>query len=220
MDREKREKHPQNFSLVEFMVYKKPLSVGQVAEICRVSKKTVLNWIYDGAMKAFATYGGHYRVWPANVKKFLDSTHMDIPFDYIDERNKSILIIDDDEAFSRMLKDAILVEMPDVIVSTTDDGYEGLVLIGELKPQLLILDIKMPKVDGFKVLELLKARRTEHDMKILVVSGYLDVGTKQLLSNTVADYSIDKLTDVSVLIKSISAILRSEKPAILEEQKN
>jgi excisionase family DNA binding protein len=202
------------------MVYKKPLTVGQVAEICRVSKKTVLNWIYDGALKAFTTYGGHYRVWPANVKKFLDSTHMDIPFDYIDERNNTILIIDDDEAFTRMLKDAILEEIPEVKVSTTDDGYEGLVLIGELKPQLLILDIKMPKVDGFKVLELLKARRTEHEMKVLVVSGYLDTETKQHLSETVADYSMDKLTDVGLLTKTVSAILRSEKPAIFGVQKN
>jgi excisionase family DNA binding protein len=63
------------------MIYRKPLSVGQVAEICRVSKKTVLNWIYDGALKAFTTYGGHYRVWPVNIKKFLDQTRMDIPFD-------------------------------------------------------------------------------------------------------------------------------------------
>ena len=202
------------------MVHKKPLTVGQVAEICRVSKKTVLNWIYEGALKAFTTYGGHYRVWPANVQAFLQTTKMDIPFEFVDERNQQILIIDDDESYSKMVKEAITEEMPGVRVSTTDDGYEGLVLIGELKPQLVILDIKMPKVDGFQVLELLKNRKTEHDMKVLVVSGYIDAETKKQLSKTVADYSMDKVADLDLFMKTITAIMRSEKPPIPEAQKS
>jgi excisionase family DNA binding protein len=198
-------------------MYKKPLSVGQVAEICRVSKKTVLNWIYDGALKAFTTYGGHYRIWPANVKKFLDSSGMDIPFDFIDDRTTHILIIDDDDAYSQMLRDAIVADLPSVEVVTTDDGYEGLMLIGEIKPQLVILDIKMPKLDGFQVLELLKSRKTEHDMKVLIVSGYLDKATKEQLSKSIADGALDKLTDVTVLMKTVTAMLRSEKPSVVNE---
>jgi two-component system, OmpR family, response regulator len=197
------------------MTYKKPLSVGQVAEICRVSKKTVLNWIYDGALKAFTTYGGHYRVWPANIKKFLDSAGMDIPFEFVDDRTTHILVIDDDVDYSQMLRSAILTELPNVDVVTTDDGYEGLMLIGEIKPQLVILDIKMPKLDGFQVLELLKSRKGDHDMKVLVVSGYLDQETKEQLSKTIADHAMDKLSDVNVLIKTIASIVRSEKPMTL-----
>lgn len=199
------------------MTYKKPLSVGQVAEICRVSKKTVLNWIYDGGLKAFTTYGGHYRIWPANIKKFLDSTGMDIPFDFVDDRTTHILVIDDDPDFSNILKSAIATELPDVEVTTTDDGYEGLMLIGELKPQLVILDIKMPKLDGFQVLELLKHRKTEQEPKVLVVTGYLDAETKQQLSKTIADHWIDKVNDISTMIKTISAYIRYEKPLSLNE---
>jgi len=198
--------------------YKKPLSVGQVAEVCRVSKKTVLNWIYDGGLKAFTTYGGHYRVWPANVKKFLDQTGMDIPFEFVDDRTTSVLIIDDDADYSRMLKSAIKTDLPHVEVTTTDDGYEGLVMIGEMKPQLVILDIRMPKVDGLQVLELLKNRRNEHEMKVLVVSAYLDDRTRKQLKNTVVDYALDKLTDVDELVRTITALLRSENPAIHDEQ--
>lgn len=199
------------------MTYKKPLSVGQVAEICRVSKKTVLNWIYDGGMKAFTTYGGHYRIWPANVKKFLETTGMDIPFDHIDDRTTHILIIDDDHDFSTILRSAIVTELPDVDVTTTDDGYEGLMLIGELKPQLVILDIKMPKLDGFQVLELLKSRKAEQDVKVLVITGYLDPDTRQQLSRTIADHWMDKLTDINTMIKTIGAYVRSEKPMFLSE---
>ncbi|MDH4069793.1 MAG: response regulator [Ignavibacteria bacterium] len=194
------------------MTYKKPLSVGQVAEICRVSKKTVLNWIYDGAMKAYTTHGGHYRVWPANIKRFLDKSGMDIPFDFVDDRTTNILIIDDEADYAQMLKSAIISELPSVDVTTTDDGYEGLMLIGEIKPNLVILDIKMPRLDGFQVLELLKARKPDHETKVVVVSGYLDEATKAQLSNTVADQILDKLSDIDTMVRTIASLVREEKP--------
>lgn len=201
------------------ITHKKPLSVGQVAEVCRVSKKTVLNWIYDGGLKAFTTYGGHYRVWPANVKKFLDTTGMDIPFEFVDDRTTNVLIIDDDVDYTKMLSSAIKTELPTVEVSSTDDGYEGLLMIGEIKPQLVILDVRMPKVDGLQVLELLKSRKTDHNMKVLVVSAYLDEKTKKQLRTSVADYALDKLSDINVLIKTISALIREEKPVFIAESK-
>jgi len=202
------------------MTYKKPLSVGQVAEICCVSKKTVLNWIYDGALKAFTTYGGHYRVWPVNVKKFLDSTGMDIDFEYVDDRITHILIIDDDADYSQMLKSAISTELPGAEITATDDGYEGLMLIGEIKPQLVILDIKMPKIDGFQVLELLKTRKIDHDMKVLVITGYLDEDTKKQLAGTIADHWMDKLADINGMIRTIVSFVRSDKPVFLNGSNN
>ena len=87
-------------------------------------------------------------------------------------------------------------------------------LIGEIKPQLVILDIKMPRLDGFQVLELLKARKADHDTKVVVVSGYLDQATKTQLAKTVADYSLDKLSDINTLVKTIVDLLRSGKPVL------
>jgi DNA-binding response OmpR family regulator len=104
-----------------------------------------------------------------------------------------------------------------VEVSTTDDGYEGLMLIGEIKPQLVILDIKMPKLDGLQVLEMLRGRKAEHEMKIVVITGYLDPETRDQLSKTIADHWMDKLTDISSMIKTIAAYVRSEKPLFMDE---
>ncbi len=199
------------------ITYKKPLSVGVVAAVCRVSKKTVLNWIYDGALKAFTTYGGHYRVWPINLKKFLDTSGMDIPFEFVDETSTHILIIDDERPYSQMLRSVINAELPNVEITTTEDGFEGLLLIGELKPQLVILDLKMPKIDGLEVLELLRKRRIEHDMKILVVSGYLSDETREQLSKTCADAVLDKLSDISLLVKTVATLVRFDVAAFQEE---
>jgi DNA-binding response OmpR family regulator len=111
-----------------------------------------------------------------------------------------------------MLKSAIRSELPDVDVTTTDDGYEGLMLIGEIRPQLVILDIKMPKLDGFQVLELLKTRKTDHEPKVVVVSGFLDDATRAQLSKTIASEVLDKLSDINTMVRTIVALVRSERP--------
>ena len=193
------------------MIYKKPLSVGQVADVCRVSKKSVLNWIYEGALKAFTTYGGHYRVWPSDLRRFVSETGMDIQFDFVDDRRSKILIIDDDREYSALLKVGIAQELPNADVLTTDDGYEGLLLIGEVKPQLVVLDLKMPKVDGFQVLELLKSRKQENALKVLVVSSYLDDEARQRLKNSVADGYMEKTTSVKDLLSVILRTLGEKK---------
>lgn len=188
-----------------------------MATICRVSKKTVLNWIYEGALKAFTTYGGHYRVWPVNLKKFLASAGMDIPFEFVDETSTHILIIDDERPYAQMLKSVISAELPNTEITTTDDGFEGLLLIGEKKPQLVILDLKMRKIDGFEVLELLRKRKAEREMKILVISDYLNEETRERLAKTAADAVLDKLADISLFVKTITALVRAEAVPLHEE---
>ena len=48
----------------------KPLTTGEVARICQVSQATVLNWIRDRGLGAYATPGGHYRVPPSELREF------------------------------------------------------------------------------------------------------------------------------------------------------
>ena len=177
-------------------VYRKPMSVGMVAKVCRVSKKTVLNWIYRDAMKAFTTYGGHYRVWPGDLKEFITQAGLDVPYQFVDERQTTFLIVDDDKSFSLMLKEAICTQYPEADVITTDEGYEALLLIGERKPKVVFLDLKMPKIDGYQVLELLKVRKKENAMKVVVLSGNIDAHAREKLKQTVADEVWEKGKDL------------------------
>jgi excisionase family DNA binding protein len=187
--------------------YKKPLSVGQVAEICKVSNKTVLNWIYNGALKAFTTYGGHYRLWPSNVRKFLEETRMDVPFEFTEMQSRHILIIDNDALYSGALRDAMITALPGIEVTATDDGYEGLLLIGEIQPELVVLDINLPGINGLRLLNVLRARKRDRDLKVLVVSRLMDRETQALLSSA-ADLFIEKGSDVSGLLKKIAAFVK------------
>jgi|ERR1041385_3416303 excisionase family DNA binding protein len=195
-------------------VHRKPLSVGQAAKICRVSKKTVLNWIYRDALKAFTTFGGHYRIWPGDLKKFFSKSGMDIPFQFVDDRQTTFLLVDDDPVYTLLLKESICEEFENADIVTTDDGYEALLLIGERKPHVVILDLKMPKVDGFQVLELLKSRKKDNSMKILVLSAYIDTHVRQRLNETVADAVLEKSKDVSEILNALAELLEtSHRPA-------
>ncbi len=80
-----------------------------------------------------------------------------------------ILVVDDDPQVARFLK--VVLEENGYSVSATTSGKEALALLRERWPDLLILDLNMPEVDGF---DLLKLKRAELPyLRILVISGYL-----------------------------------------------
>jgi CheY-like chemotaxis protein len=209
--------YKQNFNALKLSgIHRKPLNVGLVAKICRVSKKTVLNWIYKDALKAFTTFGGHYRIWPGDLKDFIVKAGLDVPFQFVDERKTTFLIVDDDPVYSNLLKETLCARFPSADVVMSDDGYEALILIGERKPQLLFLDLRMPKVDGFQVLELLRQRNKDHSMKVVILSAYLDEEIRARLRDHAVDQAWDKGDNVTLMLASIEKLLlgsNSDKPS-------
>ncbi len=198
------------------MVYSEPLTVGQAAHICRVCKKTVLNWIYSGGMKAFTTYGGHYRIWPANLKEFIDAAGMDIPFVPLDVRSMNVVVIDDNRTFSTMLSNLIADEFPGVEVRVARNGQEGLMLIGELQPRLVILDLEMPGMNGIETLRLLEKRKLDHRICVMVLSGSLDAHMKHEALTLGADCALDKLTDINFILRAVAGLIGRGKPVSFE----
>ncbi len=78
-----------------------------------------------------------------------------------------ILVVEDDAAILRGLRDNLVYE--DYEVETAATGDEALRLIGELQPDLVILDIMLPGINGFEVCR--RARRDGHDVPVLMLTG-------------------------------------------------
>ena len=176
----------------------------------------MLNWIYKDALKAFTTFGGHYRIWPGDLKDFIVKAGMDVPFQFVDERKTTFLIVDDDPAYSLLLKEALCSKFPVADVIMTDDGYEALLLIGERKPQLLLLDLRMPKLDGFQVLHLLRQRNKDQAMKVVVLSAFIEEETRVKLREHMVDNVWDKGENITVMLQSIEKLLagpNGQKPS-------
>ena len=188
-----------------------PLSVGGAAQICRVTTRTINNWIRAGMLKAYSTPGGHFRIWPSDLEKFLKAYDMDINFGFKAERPKRILIVDDDEAYAEMIQDVLRDRLENYEVSMTQDGYEALIMLGEIKPDLLVLDLMMPGLDGFKVLDLIATRIADTQLKVLILSGNLTGSAVERLKKSCANQWLAKPISAAELVHSILSLLSGEE---------
>jgi len=84
--------------------------------------------------------------------------------------NKKIMIVEDDEFLVQMY--ATKLEMQDYTVITASDGKQALKLIKKQQPDLVLLDLNLPVMDGFQVLEALKADKETAEIPVLVLTNY------------------------------------------------
>ena len=89
---------------------------------------------------------------------------------------KSILIIDDDTWMQKLLS-KIFAKMDINSVHLTVNGFEGINLAIEKKPDVIFLDLMMPEIDGLLVLKLLKTINCTKDIPILIITGSSDYET-------------------------------------------
>lgn len=157
------------------------LTTGQIAAACQVTIPTVKRWIREGHLAAFQTAGGHFRVTEDELKRFQD-VHR-IPVDRPGtpaEALPKILVVDDDAALLDTLWEALTWDGR-YKVEVAQDGYEGLIKVGSFAPNLLILDIRMPGLNGFQVCRRVKADPATRETRILAITGGAQHAREQIL---------------------------------------
>ncbi|MEN8434340.1 sporulation transcription factor Spo0A [Clostridium septicum] len=115
----------------------------------------------------------------------------------------SVLIADDNKEFCSILNDYLLNQRDIVVTGVAKDGREALALIEEKKPDLVVLDIIMPHLDGLGVLEKLNTMNLEKMPRIIVLSA---VGQDKITQRAItlgADYYVVKPFDMDVFTKRI-----------------
>src|SRR4051794_39137868 len=88
---------------------------------------------------------------------------------YISAMPPTVLIVDDDPVIQLLLR--VNFEMEGFEVATAEDGEEGLARAREINPVLVLLDVMMPKLDGYQVLEQLRAAPAPADLPIVLLSA-------------------------------------------------
>ncbi|MGY5351363.1 sigma-54-dependent transcriptional regulator [Wenyingzhuangia sp. IMCC45533] len=126
-----------------------------------------------------------------------------------------ILIIEDESAIRRVLKRIISDENKAYDVSEAEDGLQGLELVTNSDFDLILCDIKMPKMDGVEVLEKLKALKPE--IPVVMISGHGDLDTAvQTMRLGAYDY-ISKPPDLNRLLNTVRNAL-DQKQLIVENK--
>ncbi len=154
------------------------LSLGSVAKRCNVSRTTVYRWIISGQLKAYSLPSGHFRVIPTDLDEFCAS--FGITQNLADGSggrravpNKTNILIADDHPDALLLfKRVVERYQPDAAIHEAINGVDTCIAVGTLRPQVLILDIMMPGMDGFAVLQELLHRPELALSRVIVVSAY------------------------------------------------
>jgi len=122
----------------------------------------------------------------------------------------TILIADDNAQFRALLR-GIVAQEPDLhVVGEAEDGAEAIRLAQELQPDIVLLDLAMPQVNGLEVLRRIKAERPE--TKVIIVTVHAEDAYRQAAEEGGADAFLLKKTLVTVLLPTIQRLRGSMSP--------
>ena len=146
------------------------LSTREAATRLGVALSTVQLWVETGVLPAWKTPGGHRRI-PADVIDSIQARQRSVLSSTPTPELFRALVVEDDpvqrELYSRQFSEWNLP----IQLFMAEDGFEGLVLIGRHSPDLVITDLAMPEMDGFKMIRRLKNQSAITRSSIIVVTA-------------------------------------------------
>jgi excisionase family DNA binding protein len=184
-------------------------SITQVAKFCRVHRQTIYRWIKEGRLHTVKLPTGVARVMKEDLMAFLDQSDMPLPPELSSEAKRpKILIADDDLPFIKSL----IVELQNFGIWTIDfaeNGYDACAKAGALQPDILLLDLRMPKMSGLDVCLTLKGNKRTSSIKIIAITAYEEEITQELRKSGIEEIFY-KPIDTMELVKFISQLLELE----------
>jgi excisionase family DNA binding protein len=156
-------------------------STQEAADVLGVSRTTVQQMVELGQLRAWKTAGGHRRIDPASVHHLIHSSQPApaTPLITSDVRYR-ILAAEDDPHARRLYEMQVEEWQLPIEMRTVGNGVDALVHIARWVPNLLILDLVMPGLDGYEVARRLKQNPDFADLDILIGTG-ADLGDDERL---------------------------------------
>ena len=180
-------------------------TTGEVAQICRVSQQTVIRCFDSGRLKGFRVPGSRFRRIPReSLISFMKSN--EIPLNHLDTGKRRVLVVDDDEAIVDMFSD-LLGRDGRFEVKTTSTGYDAGILTEQFRPDVMLLDFKLPDINGTAVCRTVRANKEFEHMKIVVISGVADPDEVEELRAAGADDFIRKPFDINEVIARVADLV-------------
>lgn len=180
------------------MMSKSYLTPNQVAELLMVTPTAVRQWAEKGDLKALTTPGGHRRFLPIEVEHFAQNRGLTL--NITNSGPVRVLIVDDDVQLARYLT-AFLGGFPEsIVVESVNDGFAAGLKISEFSPDIVLLDLMMPGLDGFDVCRLLKSSASTKSIRIIAMTGYPSQENIEKILASGAEVCMHKPIDEEVLL--------------------
>lgn len=145
-------------------------STREAAVLLGISLRTAQLWVESGVLRAWKTAGGHRRILKSSVEACLRERQREIDGTTVNTKFR-ILVVEDDPDLLKLYRLHIEGWGLPVTLITATNGFEGLIRLGESKPDLLIADLNIPGIDGFRMIRTLSANPDFRDMDVIVVTA-------------------------------------------------
>jgi excisionase family DNA binding protein len=146
------------------------LTLGQAAKYLGMAQSTIRKWSDNGRLPAFYTPGGHRRYRRSDLDQFLERGGTFSARRV--EGRRLILIVDDDDRLREFVR--VNLEMDGFSVREAGNADEGLAALEAEPPDLILLDVMMPQVDGWEMLQRVRERHGVDSIQVIMFSGQVD----------------------------------------------
>lgn len=149
---------------------KKYYTPGEVAELLMISPVTVRQLSQKGELESVSTPGGHRRYLFKHIESF--ARQRNIPLALKGNTGMRVLIVDDDEQLAKFINE-LLQECPEIEETRiANDGFRAGALLYTFEPHIVLLDLRMPYVDGFSVCRDIKSGQLTKGIRVIAMSGF------------------------------------------------
>jgi excisionase family DNA binding protein len=176
------------------------LTLGQAARFLGVAQSTIRKWSDQGKIPAFYTPGRHRRFRRGDLESFLARSGPGRR-----QAGPSVLLVDDDDGMRQLVRIELEREGYDVQEAASAD--EGLASLETRRPELILLDVMMPHVDGWEMLRRIQERHGAGAIPVLMFSGQVDDAGRRQAATSGASGFIGKGFDLVDLVEQAKAIV-------------
>ena len=186
-------------------------TTGEAAKICNVSQQTIIRCFDSGQLKGFRVPGSRFRRIPRDVLyRFMKANG--IPTAALESGRRKALIVDDDEELVELIRDVFDADGR-FDVRVANNGFDAGMMVKEYKPDIIVLDVMLPDINGKEVCQRVRSDSTLDDVRIICISGMVEADKIDDLKEAGADDFMQKPFEVDSLFARVCELLDIEVPA-------
>ncbi len=190
------------------MGIKTVFTTGEAAKICKVSQQTIIRCFDSGGLKGFRVPGSRFRRIPReHLYAFMKENN--IPTDALESGKRKVLVVDDDRDLVELLVD-VLERDGRFETRSVNNGFEAGMTVKDYRPDLIILDVMLPDINGKDVCLRVRNDKSLEAVKIICVSGMVEEDKIEELRRAGANEFLAKPFETERLIERICALLEIE----------
>jgi len=190
------------------MTSKNVFTTGEAAKICKVSQQTIIRCFDNGSLKGFRVPGSRFRRIPRD-QLYIFMKENGIPTDALESGKRKLLIVDDDVELVELMVD-VFARDGRFDYKTANNGFDAGMMVKEFRPDLVILDVMLPDINGKEVCQRVRSDPTMSSVKIICISGMVEQDKIADLRAAGADDFMHKPFTVEKLLERACEMLEIE----------